>query len=107
MSQLLTVLLHIHSGVQKVVHLWFPLLTVSVDLHFTEGTLMMFKVVHLCFKKLRLCYERSASACNHFTCCEQFAVGRGSLKMVPVDTETRRNVTDVLFSIHSVVHKFW
>jgi len=64
---------------------------------------MIFKVVHLCFKKLRPCNERSASAYKHLMCRELFTGRRGSLKMVSVDTETRRNVTDVLFSVLYIV----
>ena len=73
------------------------------DGHITEGTLMIFKVAHLCFKKLRPCNERSASVYNHLMCCEQFTVGRGSLKMVSVDTETRR----IVIFIYDLAQTVW
>jgi hypothetical protein len=111
MSQLLIVLLHTYKTLELQ---WCSkscapvvLISVSVDLHITEGTLLIFKVVRLCFRKLEPCNERPKSAYGHVMCCEQFTVRRCSLKMVPLDTETFRNVTDMLLSIHSAVHKCW
>jgi len=47
---------------------------------------MKSKAVHL---QLKICNILTSGAYNHLTCCEEFAVRRGSLKMAPVDTETR------------------
>ena len=68
---------------------------VYADGHFTEETLMIFEVMHMCFKKLRPCNDWSKSYYNHLMHCEEFTVRQGSLKMVSVDTERRRIVTDM------------
>ena len=52
-------------------------LCVYADGHITEGTLMIFKVVHLRFKILQPCNERSKSSYNRLMHCEEFTVRPG------------------------------
>jgi len=39
------------------------------------------------FKKLRSYTEESTSICHHLTCCKEFTVWQGCLKMMPVNTK--------------------
>ena len=69
-----------------------------IDIIITEGTLMIRRVVHLSLKNvfkhvLTSCYnKRLTHACKHLMCCEEITVRLDCLKMVSVESETRRSI---------------
>ena len=65
--------------------------SIDIDIHFAEGTLMILKIVHLCLKEVRSYNLWSTSAFDYLVGCEKFTVRRGCPEMVSVDTEMHRS----------------